>query len=80
MLFDFVILACSFIELSHYALRNTKQPHGESQSISPQLTYKRKNKKLHDGETCGHHLNLVIKVNMTSDEENGYHVSPNAMY
>ena len=39
MFFDFVILAYSFIELSHYALRNTRQPHGESQSISPQLTY-----------------------------------------
>ena len=39
MFFDFVILACSFIELSHYAVRDTKQPHGESQSISPQLPY-----------------------------------------
>lgn len=27
------------IELSHYAVRNTKQPHGEFQSISPQLPY-----------------------------------------
>lgn len=37
--FDFVILAYSFIELSHYAVRNTKQPYREFQSISPQLSY-----------------------------------------
>lgn len=42
--------------------------------------YKGKNKKLYDGETCRHRLNLVIKVNMTNEEESGYHVSPNTMY
>ena len=39
MFFDFVILAYSFIDLSHYAVRDTKQPQGESHSISPQLPY-----------------------------------------
>lgn len=38
MFFDFVLLVCSFLEFHHHAVRNTKQPHGGSQSLYPQIT------------------------------------------